>query len=655
MHKKICSLIIAMVITTILSAQSDDKVLMTVGDIPVTVGEFKYIYEKNNGDNADYSKASVHEYLDLYKKFKLKVAKAKDLKLDTIQALKDELKGYRHQLASSYMTEKHVLDDLLKSAYKRKQKDIEVAHIFFAKDNRMGEGQIDEIRQKAEEVRALLKKGLSWEEAVETYSQDKYSKEKDGIMGFLNAPLPKGFFALEEEVYNLPVGKIGDVIETKIGFHIPKVISVRDARGTIKVAQIYIKSDVKGSVENGNNKNLAESAYQELKKGAKWEDVLQKYASEGNSKKLNGEMDEFGIGVYEKDFENAAFGLKKDGDISKPVETRLGFHILKRIYKGKAPSYEDFDKTFRASFQKRDRFKVAEERMIEGYMKDAGVKVNDKVLNDFASSVDDNFFSFKWKPDPFQKNADLLQIGSYKYDLMDFIGFIKKNTRLRSQLGKGYDPRRGVQRLFEEFKKDKALFYAEEKLEQENNDFKSLMREYNEGVLLFEITKNKVWDKASADTVGLRKYYDAHKADYTWKDRATVQKYSLLNAKGVRVSEVLRFAENNPPKDVMAKYNKLNNIVRVQEVKHEKDHESFNNMDFRIGASSPVTAKSNSNVTEFMVITDIEKARPKTLDEARGYVIADYQEQLEKEWIETLKKEYKIDVKKRVLKSLIRK
>ncbi|MEO7176047.1 MAG: peptidylprolyl isomerase, partial [Saprospiraceae bacterium] len=221
-------------------AQQNDPTLFTVANKPVALSEFKYIYEKTNGAKADYSRASVEEYLDLYTKFKLKVQKAHDMRLDTITSLKTELEGYRKQLANSYLIDKEVTDKLILEAYTRSQKDIDFSHILVRAMPSVS--PIDSLNSYKKIQAALdrLKKGEDWNKVVKDVSEDANTRNKDGKVGFVAAIFPNGFYPLENAVYSTPVGKFSGIVRTDLGYHIVRVDEIRDARGEMEIGHIMI-------------------------------------------------------------------------------------------------------------------------------------------------------------------------------------------------------------------------------------------------------------------------------------------------------------------------------------------------------------------------------------------------------------------------------
>ena len=243
MLKRILITCIASLVVFLVQAQNDSDVLMTVGNNNVTVDEFRYIYEKNNGKNADYSKPSLDEYIDLYTKFKLKVEKAKSMKLDTIKALQKELAGYRTQLANSFLTDKEVFNKLVEEIYNRQKEDVRISHILIKVNSRGANQKKMDAEKKLINIKQQLREGKSFAALAKEYSEDRNSKDKGGDLGFITAYLPTGFYELENVMYNLSPGEVSEPIETKLGFHLVKVTEKRPARYQVEVAHIFRKSD----------------------------------------------------------------------------------------------------------------------------------------------------------------------------------------------------------------------------------------------------------------------------------------------------------------------------------------------------------------------------------------------------------------------------
>lgn len=631
-----------------LATAQDDPVLFTVEGNPVKVSEFDYIYSKNSGKDTDYSEKSLREYLDLYVKFKLKVQRAKELKLDTIPALNKELAGYRKQLAKSYLTDKEVTNRLIKEVYDRSAKDVKVSHVLFSINQNATDIQKNIARKKAEEVYAKIKDGLSFDEAVKEYSQDKFSKENGGTLGFLSSMFPAGFYELENAAYSLKVGEIVGPVQTKLGYHIVRLDEVREARGEMEVAHILTRK--KSQRKSASNPRAAiDSLYMKLQAGADFAQVARDFSEDKNSSQNGGYIGFFGINRFEKSFENAAFALTKDNDYTQVIETSVGYHIIKRLSKRERPNYEDAKKFLKSKVLKDPRHQQATLSLISRIKEDANFSENTDMLTSFAGSLDKTFYSYKWKPEP-QGNETLFTFGESQYTLNDFATYSKNNTRSRLRMD-DLPLEEAISKLYKEYIDDTAIGYEEKQLEKKYPDFRAIMREYEEGILLFEVTKMNVWDKASKDTTGLKNFYESKKSDYMWKERALVKTYVVKSTDEKLVKKISKKAKK---KSLEWLKNKYGDIFEVSEGVYERGSRDVSGIKFSKNAVSSPLIDTRKGVTKFKKIEEIIPPALKTLNEARGYIEADYQDELEKEWVSTLKKKYSVKVNEDVLSGLIK-
>ncbi len=625
-------------------AQSSEATLMKVGKSDVKVSEFKYIYEKNNGNSADYSQKSLMEYLDLYTKFKLKVEKAKQLQLDTISALQTELAGYRKQLASSYLIDKEVTEFLLKELYARTQEDVEFSHIFIPISENSTKIQRDDAKAKLREVKSKLVGGADFTAAVTEYSQDKTTSSKGGNMGYFTAKLPSGFYELETAIYSNPIGKVSEIIESKIGYHIIQVTNKRPARGIVEVSHILLPE---------NNKKQADSLFQALTKGGDFESVAKKMSIDKNTMKNGGKLAPFSINTYDKVFEDAAFSLQKDGDISKPVLTKSGWHIIKRTAKPSGDTYDLFVRRMKAQINKDQRFDAAKIKLVDDIKKASGFKEDKNELNRFAESLTDEFYSYKWVPQENTSSQTLFSLGGNKiFSVKSFAGFCKKNTKTRLKYDKTKPLTETVDELYTEYVNESAMAFEEQSLEAKYPDFKSLMREYEEGILLFEATKINVWDRANQDTLGLKVFYETVKDRYTWSEKMITSDIKIATSDKKVADKIYKFVSKNSVEGLDKKFNKKSKLVAFTETEYEKGSKDVADIKWEKNALSSLQADPSGTTFSFKKAKEIIPSRLKTLNEARGYIVADYQDYLEKEWLNSLNKEFNVVIYHEVLNAL---
>jgi len=638
-------------------AQKGSDVLMTVGKNKVTVDEFQYIYEKNNGAKADYSKASLDEYIDLYTKFKLKVEKAKEMRLDTITALQKELQGYRTQLANSFLTDKEVFNILIEEIHERQKKDIRVSHILVEVNRRGANQKKEEAKKKLQNIKQQMKEGKSFADLAKQYSDDKNTKDKGGDLGFLTAYLPDGFYELENAMYTLKPGQVSDPIETKLGFHIIKVTDSRPARGQIQIAQIYRKLDATSRAAADESKRIIDSIYVALQGGADFAAMAKKYSEDKNTKDKGGVMRPFGIGAFATEFEDIAFGLKNDGDFSKPIRSKVGYHIIKRINKPEPKTVEELKIILKNKVKKYDRYASAQDAMINKIKETSQFRERKHVLENFTSTLDENFYSYKWRPSPDIKDDVLLSFGpSSDESISDFAGYVRKQTRLRSQFDKSKPVEEAVEELYQEFVKKKAYEYEQANLESKYPEFKSLMREYEEGILLFEATKINVWDKANKDTLGLYNFYEQNKSKYIFEEQATIGKYIINSTDQKLLKKIRKCAKKRSAEKTLKRFNKDGKeLIEYSEIVVEPGSKELVGLEFKKKSVSEPIIDTNNKKSLIKKVVKVTPSRRKSLKEARGYVVADYQDYLEKKWITELRKEYQVSVNTDVYEALIKK
>jgi len=636
-----------------ISAQEKDPVLFSVGDEAVHLSEFKYIYSKTNGNNADFSKASVDEYLDLYIKFKLKVQKAKEMKIDTIPALQRELDGYRSQLSNSYLMDKTVRNQLLKTAYKRKKKDRHISHIMVAVSGRKQPKDTLVAYNKINAIWDELEGGADFKTLVASKSEDSYSNKSEGTIGWVTALLPNGFYAMENAAYNTPVGSYSKPFKTNMGYHVIFVNDTRKARGTMELAHILAFHNKEKPNEA---KERMQKAYEALKAGGDFDQIARGLSDDKKSAAKGGYLGTFGIGVHEQAFEEAAFNLTEDGSFSTPVQSSTGWHIIKRISKPSYGSFEEEKGRLQSKVERDTRFQEARVALIKKIKSEGNYKVNKKVLSGFVSRLDKDFFTTKWRAP--KKSKDILfSFGaSSNYELGTFTDYLLRSAKKRISLGRNADKERVINLLLESFSDDMALQYERTQLSKKYPDFRNLMREYEEGIILFEVTKMLIWDKAAKDTVGLASFYEKNKENYLWGERAEISTYNLRSQSEQILAKVRKLAKKKPSSVVLKKINKKGNLLTVTTGSAEKGKKQFPNLDdmnWKKGTLS-LNNINNDNTVSFVKIEKTLPRKRKELKDARGYVIADFQNQLEKEWIEQLRKEYPVIINKTALNSIIK-
>jgi peptidyl-prolyl cis-trans isomerase SurA len=651
MSKQILFTILAFIIANSAFAQKDET-LFTIGSTPVSVSEFEYIYKKNNGTDANFSEASLKEYLDLYANFKMKVQRAKDVQLDTIDALKRELAGYRQQLSRNYLTDREIMSSLTEEAYDRMKTDVSISHIYVkaAKDATPTDTLV--AYRKIQELYKQLQTGKRFSALAKEASEDGSTKDEGGKIGYITGLQLTGFYELETTAYNTPKGSYSKPVRTRIGYHIIYVDNVRPARGRIEVAHILVRVADKATEEAIAQQKI-NRLYRDLQDGSEFESLAKLESEDERTADKGGYIGYITIGQYEGTFEEAAFSVQSDDSYSRPFRSSVGWHIVKRISHPGLESYEDMKGRLQNRIRRDNRFEIVQLTLIEHIKKDANFKVVDNVYNDFMNSLDETFSTYQWNPPVNDNGKPLFSLGGKTHTLGDFALYLKRSAGNRVKFSKDKTPQQAGINLFDEFVQQEALKYEEANLEDKYPEFKALMREYREGIMLFEITKREVWDKASQDSVGLQGFYENNKLKYKYGERAKVIIYNVSTDDEKVLAKFQKLARKKSPQKVAKKLNKVREVVTFEMGTYEKGKSQM--VDATLWKKGMLGSEWKEGETKkYVKIEDVLPESVKPLADARGYVIADYQDDLEKNWLKDLKSSYPLQVNEAIFKKLIK-
>jgi peptidyl-prolyl cis-trans isomerase SurA len=651
---KYFSLLAALLATLSLTAQQDTDVLFTVADEPVTVGEFRYIYNKTGGDQVKYDEGSVTEYLDLYERFKLKVARARTMSLDTIVALQRELDGYRRQLADNYLVDKQVTDQLVEDLYQRQQTDLEFSHLLLKFDGNPSPADTAALYQRALDLKKEVT-AKNFADKAKSSSDDQFSAARGGRIGYITAPFPKGLHLLENALYGAPENTVVGPVRTTLGYHLAVKTATRPARGEMEVGHILIRRP-EGTEGTMPRPAQLESAQKMLANGKDFAEVAKLISEDGETNNSAGYLGFFGINKYDPAFENAAFALTTDGQVSDIVETKAGWHLIRRISRQGNQPLADLRPLLEEKVKADGRFEDAKKQMLRDIRTKAGVKEDRAVYGRFVATLpDSSFLDFKWKPAAEVEQKPILTFGNdYSVGLEQFQEYLRKNSRQRVSMGRGSNVHTVARNMYADWVDEQLITYAESRLENDFPDFAALMREYREGILLFEATKIEVWDKASEDTTGLKAYFADNREDYQWEERANVTTYSVDTKSGIDSRDVLAFAAANGMDKTLDKFGRDKLSATTNDLELSRLAEVAEGLEAKAGSLTTVTNDMRVGKASFSKVEALLPSRLKELKEARGYVIADYQDQLEREWVKTLRQQYPVKVNKKVLAKLIK-
>ena len=572
-----------------LSTVAQEETLMTINGKPVSAEEFVYIYEKNNQAGAVDPK-SMDEYLDMFINFKLKVAEAESQGIDTTEAFKKELKGYRAQATPKYLQDEAAMDSLVEMSWLHMAYDRRAAHITIQCPRSADSAAVAEALAKLTEARERVTVGKlkterkkvkgKWtnvekRQPVEAFdvvarevSTDPAVQETGGEIGWIT---PFRFvYPLEEAVYNTPVGEISEIFRTQYGFHFVKV---EEEREHVEVKASHIMKTVpEDSLEAEKKAQI--DAIAKVLTPENFAEIAKKESDDRGSSVRGGELGWFGKGMMVKPFEEAAFSMLI-GQISEPVRSQFGWHII---------------------------FKEDERGILP--LDSMRTQVQRQVLRDERA-----------------KEADK--------------SFIRKT--------------RAEYNLPAEMSDADVKAYADAHLEEKYADLRHLVQEYHDGILLFEVSLREVWDKAAKDTAGLEAFFKANKKNYTWEQPhwkgyviQAKDKNSLKAAKAI-----VKSADPDSIQSYIAQRINCDSVTYVK-VQHGLWEQGKNKAVDKLGLK--IKGAEFTPTEELPMVECVGKKlkAPAVWTDEKGKVTTDYQDYLEAQWVKTLREKYPVEINQEV-------
>jgi len=674
-------------------SKMEDPILMNIGNSAITLSEFESVYTKNRGkDESAKDPKALDTYVDLFVTFKMKVKEAEEMGLDTSAAFRNELSGYRKQLSQPYLTDKDVNDKLLNEAYDRMKWDIHARHILVKLDenalpkdtieaytramiiryNLLGKpvpaSMLSEYeamvkkhidpktptpKDAEEEKRLAAIKNLSktagtgavnekFTNIAKSVSDDPSAKDNGGDLGYFTSM--QMVYPFECAAYDTKIGEISLPVRTRFGYHLVKVEDKRPARGEVQVAHIMINAKAGLPAQDSiNAKNKIDEIYAKLKKGEKFEDLATAFSDDKGSARKGGELPWFGSYKMPIEFETASFALQNNGDVSEPVKSRFGWHIIKRLDRRGVPKFDDIKNELKSKISKDTRSNKGRESLIVKLKTEYKYKETPKMKEEFIPLLDSTYFQSKWTATKASKlNKGMFVLAGHTYTQADFAKYLESHMTRRAKT----DPALIINENYHNWVDESIVSYEETQLDRKYPEFRALMQEYRDGILLFDLMDKKVWSKAVKDTTGLKEFFEKNKNNYLYDERADASVFSAANAK---IAEEARkmVEKGKSDKEILEKLNKDSQLNLTIDAKiFSKGENTLVDANWNPGLSA---TKEADKKFSFVRVNKILKPSPKSLAEAKGAATSDYQNFLEKDWIESLKKKYPVSIHKDIL------
>ena len=632
-------------------AQNNPKeVLFTIDNHPYYTDEFVRVYNKNLDLVKDDSQKDLDKYLELFLGYKLKVEKANKLGLQNSVTYQNELKSYRNQLSKNYVNDSKVTNELVQEAYNRMTKEVRASHILILVDEGASPEDTLKAFNKIKDIKNRLNAGEDFVKVAQQFSEDPSVKENNGDLGYFSAF--RMVYPFENAAFNTNVGEVSKPFRTRFGYHLVKVVDKRDNRGEVTVAHIMIvKPSTPDAQLEAKAKQTIDDIYQKIQQGEGFESLANQFSEDKSSASKGGVLQRFGSGqLSSEEFENVAFSLQNKNDISKPFQSQFGWHIVKLIDKHPVLSLTDMKNELEEKVRKDERSLLITNSLAKKLRAKYPQTKDSKVLASVKKIITDDFYSQTWETPLNLKdyNKTILTINKSKQvSAVAFLNFIhvqqksKIKTKPISKL---------VDELFEKFIDEQVTTYYNENLENEFPEFKYVMDEYRDGLLLFDLMDREIWTKAKTDTLGLSNYFKQNIQNYQWKKRFDANIFSSTD-KDV-IAKAKKFLEKGKSIDyIKEKLNKDGKInIMVKSGLFEEDYDilpQYTNLSK--GVSNVVTKDQYHFVVE---VKEVKQAEAKKLTDCTGKAVNDYQQYLESNWVNELRKEFDVKVNAAVFETI---
>jgi peptidyl-prolyl cis-trans isomerase SurA len=616
-----------------------EDVLFTVNEDSVMATEFVRVYNKNLDLVKDESQKDIDAYLELFINYQLKVKEARRLGLDEDPKYIREFNNYKKQLTKNYMSDNTVTDALVKEAYERTTNDVKASHILVRVDESVTDtlavyNKVLKLRER------LINEGF---EAVQKDVHDGnniFAEDLGYFGGF------KMVYPFESAAFNTPVGEVSMPFRTRFGYHVVKVFETRPSLGEVTVAHIMVSTKQQDSTVNPEAR--INQIYKKIEQGEKFESLAKQFSDDKNSSKKGGVLAPVvGGQLRSKEFETVAFSLENTNDISKPFKSDYGWHIVRLINKKGIQPFEEVKNELENKVKRDSRSALINSAMVNKLMTKYDVK-DYKVegLNYMETILTDEFFKQSWETPEDIKQGVLIAISDTEVSYKDFADHLV--TSQRKYNNKLVDYKILLKKEYEPYLEAQVLKYHEDNLEFENEDFAFVLKEYRDGLLLFDLMEKEVWNAAVKDSVGLEKFYKNNTSNYVWTDRVdavifssasrkTIETVKLELEKDVSVEEIT----------VMIKKDEGLNVISTPNTFEKGNQALPQDFEFKEGVSS---IHEHNDSFHVILVNTVLPANNKTFEQARGRVVSDYQNYIETNWVEELHKRFNVEVNEKTLK-----
>ncbi len=610
-------------------AQKNPAVLSVNGK-EIAADELAYLFRKNYPEAREHSRQKVNDYLNLYIRFRLKVEEAINRRLDTTRQFRQEYATYRDELRKTYLREDKLTDSLVRLTYERLKEEISASHILVAVQPDALPDDTLKAWQRAQNVLERLHQGEPFDKLARELSDDPSARNNGGHLGYFTAL--QMVFPFETAAWS---GKPGDVVgpvRTRFGYHILKIEDRKPARGEVEVSHIMLRT-LPGRDEN-QTRNLIFEIYDQLKAGVPWNDLCARYSEDLNSKNNNCRLRPFGVGAMAQvpEFDAVAFSLQNPGDLSDPFKTAYGWHIVRLEKKITLPPFEQLESSLRSRVVRDERMQAARSAYYAKLKRQYGFSENQELKRKLLVVADTLLNQGAGNLPFYNPEEPLLSVAGKIHTAGQFIDFVKINRQTSARPVAGQS-----NQLYNRFVENALAEQVEHELMQQKPDYRFLLKEYYEGILLFDIMEKEVWNRAAADSAGLHAFFEENRARYQAGERA----------------QAVIYTASQP--DLLATlkgYLEQRDTVGAAQFVHEKriraDAGKFQRADRPVLHDltwKPGLYQAENNGMYYLVhILQILPPGLLSFEEAKISVLSDYQQEVEDRWVASLQKKYQVKI-----------
>jgi peptidyl-prolyl cis-trans isomerase SurA len=626
------------------TAQEQGTTLFTVGKKAVDKEELIYLISKEKpADNASttLTREEFESNFELFVNFKLKVAEAEAQGLDKSEEFFLEFASFKESLIAPFLIKNSLEEGELRKVYSRMQEVVRASHILFQFPANASQSDSLAVLTQVLKVKTDLENGADFSTLALANSDDPSAKINKGDLGYFTGLQMISQF--EDAAYSLPLGTVSDPVLTDFGYHIIQVKDRKANPGEVSVSHILVRFDPGNVAQEENARRKISDIYAEIQKeNTVWEDIVKANSEDPATKDAGGILPWFGVGTMIPEFELAAFTLTELGEISPPLKTQYGYHILRLEDKRELQPYEELEQSIKSKILRSSKSGMIQSQVIAMQKARYGFDENEAAVESLSTSFASTSLA-NFGPELTTKGlskTELFTLQGKTFSTADLLTFALQEE-ITPKGSAGF-----FASWYTKFVAQTLAKTEEKDLENNNKDYQALLKEYRDGILLFSLTNQEVWQKGLSDSLGQVEYYSKNLQDYQWKNRIEgfIVKINeatkldgarkALQTKGYDPASFAAFEASNTTGDYSTELGTF----------EYEAHPILSKVD----RSKPYQEIQHEGFTYLIVLGKDLPAGPKKFEEVRGPVIRDYQAQLEKKLNERLKTKFPVQVNKAV-------